>query len=246
MKRILAFALVCAMLACNAYAVSVQEASSGVTSGNVVGIVTSTTVSIRISPSVNAEKYCTLRNGDEVAIVGETGDWFIINLEALEMGLQGHGYARRQYINPATYLYTLPKTVILWADTWGSGVANGEKTAGTTLRVLSENAEWLCVQTRDSSAGSSFIRKSDLGQSTWIPNGNVQANTTAGLYVVTASTLAVRSYPDDEKEAVGFLHNGDTVTVIQWGDYFTSIEYVMAGRITECWVHTQYLKKVYR
>lgn len=228
----------------------VAEAAVDVNTGVITGIVTSTTVSIRKEMDVKADRYCSLKNGDEVIIAGETGAWYIIDLRSPAIGQveEGYGYALKKYINVRAYWFTLPNTVTLWADTWGSGVANGEKTAGTTMLVLSENSQWLCVQTRDTSAGSSFIRKADLNQgsgcasteSTFVTEGD------AGAYVVTANTLAVRSEPNDDQKAIGFLHNGDVVEVIRWGDYFSSIKYTWAGQVTECWVHSVYLKKIYK
>lgn len=226
-----------------------------------MGIVTCTNVSIRKEPDTRAGRYTRLENGDSVMIAGEWDkDWYIVDLKYLGQG-EGQGYALKEYIATNTYNIILNESAILWADPFGSGIANGEKTKGTTMLVLAETADWFVVQTREFSAGSSFIQKSGLdytivgddvslnngvGSNNIINNNQTPIQFSNNLYVVTARSLAVRSEADDNEEAVGFLHNGDVVKVIRYGDYFTSIEYVMSGQITECWVHTQYLKKIYK
>lgn len=237
-----------------------------------IGIVTCTNVSIRTEPDTRASRYTRLENGANVLILGEWDkDWYIIDLKFIGQG-EGQGYALKEYIATNTYYIVLHESTVLWADPFGSGIANGEKSKGAKLLVLSETPQWLVVQTKESSAGSSFIKKSGLdyeipgnevidgdSPSNWPSGWPTTGNNSSGSnnqftnvpandnqYVVTATTLAVRSEADDNKEAVGFLHNGDVVKVIRYGEYFTSIEYVMAGQITECWVHTKYLKKIYR
>ena len=234
-----------------------------------MGIVTCTNVSIRTEPDTRASRYTRLENGTSVLILGEWDkDWYIIDLKYLGQG-EGQGYALKEYIATNTYYITLNESTVLWADPFGSGIANGEKSKGATMLVLSETPQWFVVQTKETSAGSSFIKKSGLDYMITESDGTVgspvQGNQTTGntsnntgnnqfvnvpsqnnQYVVTARTLAVRSEPDDNKAEIGYLHNGDIVNVIRYGEYFTSIEYVMAGQITECWVHTRYLKKIYK
>ena len=215
------------------------------------GMVICTSISVRQEPNTSAERYTRLSNGAVVKIIGETGSWYIVDLNMIGQG-EGQGYCLKRYIDTDVYYITLPETVVAYAHPFDNAKANGEFNKGTRKLVLDENEEWLVIQTRDDSAGSSFIKKSDLfangGNGSNMQQTQINGRSTSGnQYVVTVpKSLAVRSVPDDNEKAVGFLHNGDLVTVIQYGDYFSSIEYELAGQITECWVHSEYLKKVYR
>lgn len=245
MKKFLRYVTVVGMILLVAFA-SFENNDAKAGWSEKTGIVVSTTVSVREEPDTRSDRYTKLSNGNLVQIVGEVGDWYIIDLTSLGFK-EGEGYALKNYIDTDVYYITLSDTVKLWADPFGTGVANGEKNKGTQMLVLYENAEWYVVQTRENSAGSSFIRKKDLNnsgqQNSYISSS---ANKKDNLYVVTAKSLRVRNNPDDAEKAVGFLHNGDVVKVIRIGEYYTSIEYEIAGQITECWVHTEYLKKIYK
>lgn len=217
----------------------------------VEAVVISTNVSIRERTQENADRIARLSNGDIVNIVGESGRWYIIDMSTFNQPeLKGKlGYALKQYFlkNPKWITLTADETY-LWADPWGSGISNGSKSKGAKMLVLMETNDWYVVQTRDDSAGSSFIRKSDVngnsnGSSIIIP-GATQNGYGAGTYMVNCNTLGVYPYPDDNVERVDFLHYGDIVTVLSKGDYFTKIKHAVNGVPCECYVHSQHLIKV--
>ena len=205
-----------------------------------IGIVTSTRVSVRKDAKEKASRICYLQNGDTVLIVGENSEWYVVDLSSIGQG-QGTGYALKKYINPDAYYIKLVKGVTLWSSPWETEHSNGYKDAGTVMLVLAEDSEWYCVQTCDSTAGSSFIKKSELHDTV---NSSSEPTSMRKNYVVVCSTLAVRSEPNDDLKAVGFLHNGDVITVIEYGDYFSAIEYEWAGQITKCWVHSEHIKEI--
>ncbi len=217
-------------------------------------VVISTNVSIREKTNENADRIARLSNGDKVNIVGESGRWYIIDMSTFNQPeLNGKlGYALKQYFlkNPKWITLTADETY-LWADPWGSGISNGSKSKGAKMLVLMETNDWFVVQTRDDSAGSSFIKKSDVYQSGNTSNGtnNFVPGTTqngygAGTYMVKCDTLGVYPYPDDNVERVDFIHYGDIVTVLSFGEYFTKIKHSIGGIQCECYVHSQHLIKI--
>ena len=215
-------------------------------------VVISTNVSVRERMNENADRIARLSNGDKVNIVGESGRWYIIDMSTFNQPelIGVYGYALKQYFlkNPKWITLTADETY-LWADPWGTGISNGSKSKGTKMLVLMETAEWYVVQTRDNSAGSSFIKKSDVYQ-----NGNTSTGTNvivpsvqqngAGTYMVKCDTLGVYPYPDDNVERVDFIHYGDIVNVLSVGDYFTKIKHEINGISCECYVHSVHLIKV--
>lgn len=216
-----------------------------------IGTVTSTRASVRELPDTNAKRYCYIQNGDEVSVLGEHGDWYIVDLQTLnlsEQPEQAYGYVLKKYLSFTLSQITLTNTVTLWADPWGSGIANGEKVKGTVLTVLSETDQYFCVQTNDGKAGSSFLKKSDIycQQDSFFPTSSTSTyiTPTSTQAVVTATSLKVRRNAIEDDPAVGFLHTGDVVTVLQWGDSLTAIVYEVAGQPAECWVHTEYLEPI--
>lgn len=70
-----------------------------------------------------------------------------------------------------------------------------------------------------------------------------------GLYdgckaLVNCHTLAVRRNPDDNEKSLDFLHNGDVVQVIKYGEYYTSINFASektSWQTVEAYVHTEHL-----
>lgn len=223
------------------------RAAEQITGNNAVVI--STSLSIRSQTDTDSTKLAGLKNGNTMLVVAQVGDWYQIDLASI--GLEpGYGYARKQFIalNPRFVVTTLPETM-LWADPWGSGLSVGSKERGTEMLVLNENAEYYLVQCRESTAGSAFIRKSDIhgGAVSGTPdtNGNVvfQPGNGAGRYLVNCQTLGVYPKPDDNVNRIDFLHRGDIVTVLELGEYFTKIAHNMNDVPCEAWVHTQYLLK---
>lgn len=229
------------------------------------GIVTSSRVWVRDTPDYNSKNYVTIHNGDKVKIIDEFGDWYVIDKASI--GGEGKGYALKQFIHVGAYEIEVDTTVILWADPWGSGVANGEKYSGTKFLVLAETEDYYCVQTTDDSAGSSFIKKSDLynpkfyvpgTNTTTSPNQgaqllgpqddslqNTSSNNVGSAYKVITNTVAVRETPADNANVVAVLNYGDVVNVIVVAENYTSIIYnTTDGKQFVGWVLTPYLEKI--
>ncbi|MBO5143326.1 MAG: SH3 domain-containing protein [Clostridia bacterium] len=255
MKRFLTFILVVIMTVCS-FSEAFAIGSNSVEPVGRIGRVICTSCSLREQPDTSSTRYASLKNSTVVSILGESGEWYAIDLAVIEQ--EGIGYIFKKYIRADPYYITLPKTVILWADPFGSGKANGEKDKGNELLVISETAEWYCVQTRESSAGSSFIRKSDLGiysgsnqgyqDDYYCENDYYDGNDYyygAGTYMVKCTTLGVYPEPNDDLKRIGFLHYQDKVQVLELGDYFTKISYNLDGTNVVAYVHTEHLIKVY-
>lgn len=209
------------------------------------GVVQSSRVSIREAPDTKANRIVSLVNGEPVEIVGQQGDWYLINLLPIN-GIDGVGYALKWYFDTNGYYLTVPVEVFVYVDPFGTTDLNGEKSAGTTFRVLNENESWYVVQLNDGQAGSGFIRKADLAGKPSTPGSFQNSTSVSGGFraVVTADTLALREKPDDSVEPFRYYHNGDVVQVLEWGDYFVKIASDRAGQPVAAYVHTQWLQRI--
>jgi len=201
------------------------------------GIVVCTNITVRESPSTSAGKYGQLHNGDVVYIVGETDGWYAIDLETagLKEVSYGIGYIKSSLVKSNPYWIVTTKYTPVYADPWGSGMSNGEMATGTPMLVVSENEYYLCVQTRHQSAGSSFIRRSDIGQYT--------PDCEPGYAVVVDGPADVRSYGD--YSVIGKLDSFSIVQVVEWGEVGCHIYYqVSKDNYVDAWIDTLKIQPV--
>ena len=189
------------------------------------GIVICTNISIRESPSTSAKRYGQLHNGDVVTIVGENNGWYTILLSST--GLKdippddyAVGYAKSSLIKANPYWIILTQYTAVYDDPWWTGNSNGEFVAETPLLVKSENEFYYCVQTKNGAAGSSFIRKSDVGQYT--------PDCEPGYAVVVDGPTDVWNYMGDSY-VIGTLKTLDIVQVVEWGPDYSHIYFKYDG-----------------
>lgn len=256
MKKLLAAISVTLILVLG---VSVAFAADSYYGGTREGVVVSSSAALRVEPHSKADKVGTLQNADTITVVGESGSFYIVDIEQTEFGDDGayKAYVDKDYILLDAYYLELPvKTKILVAPYLGAK-ANGEKVAGTKMLVLADIGDWLAVQCRESTAGSSFIHKSWLngnsynGGSSW--NSGSQSGSSSmnqgsrrEAVVTVPQSLRVRKEAHSEGETLGFLHTGDRVYMVgsQIGD-FQGIEYEYCGATVVAYVTAKYLMAVH-
>ncbi len=218
------------------------------------GYVLANSISVRVSPNTNSTKLYSAKCGSSLTIIGETGEWYIVDL--LRSGLQtteGYGYVRSCFVSEGFYIQISNGSVLLYRDPW-SGKDNGERTAGESLLVTYETDEWLVVQTNRNTAGTSFIRKADIG----LANQTVYTFGTryrfeAGGYITTYGdrwmvmydsdgvSVGIRVEPDLSTEMLHIIHSGDIVNVIRNEGEFAYIVYEKPnGQLVYGWVRTRY------
>jgi len=232
-----------ALLLFTSLCASVNAASAQTVTG-MNAVIVSTRASVRVEMDTNSKRIVSLTNGEQMFVTGEKNDWYIIDRASIGQG-EGEAFILKRYVKLYPNYITLPKEVTLWADPWRTGIANGSKSKGTILLVLSESSEWLCVQTNDLQAGASFISKAELyGMENSFTNQDVIDLYNRPKAVVACNTLAVRRNQNDAEEPIGYLHNGDIVEIVTRGAYFTGVVWEIAGYKTECWVHTKHLQEL--
>ena len=186
------------------------------------GIVICTNISIREAPNTSAKRYGQLHNGDVVTIVGENNGWYTIllsstGLKDIPLDEGAVGYAKSSLIKSNPGWIVLTKYTYVYDDPWWTGNQNGEFPAGTALLVKSENDQFYCVQTKNGAAGSSFIRKGDVGRYSPVEGE-------PGYAVVVDGPVDVWTYYG-ESYVLGQLKTQDIVQVVDWGSDMSHIYY---------------------
>lgn len=182
------------------------------------GIVMCTNITVRMSPSTSAQKYGQLHNGDVVRIVEQLDGWYAIDLKTsgLKDAPDGVGYIKSSLVKSNPYWIVTTQYTPVYSDPWGTGNSNGEISVNTPMMVVSENNYYYCVQTRPQSAGSSFIRKYDVGR--------FSAECEPGYAVVVDGPIYAYSYFDPGYQ-LGKLESFEVVQVVEWGEWNTHIFY---------------------
>lgn len=202
------------------------------------GVVMCTNITVRMSPNTSAQKYGQLHNGDVVKIVEQLDGWYAIDLQTsgLKDVPDGVGYVKSSLVKSNPYWIVTTKYTPVYSDPWGTGNSNGEISVNTPMMVVSENDYYYCVQTRPQSAGSSFIRKYDVGKFT--------PDCEPGFAVAIDGPVYVLSYFDPGYQ-LGTLDSFDVVQVVEWGPQNSHIFYTKKdGTYYDAYVPTMYLQPV--
>ncbi|WP_053957533.1 SH3 domain-containing C40 family peptidase [Inediibacterium massiliense] len=113
--------------------------------GQGIGTVTGTSVNVRQQPSTDAQKIISLKNGDNVQIMNDKGDWYQISFDNKEGWIhKDYVKAKMQITGNGVNLRVAPST-----DCEVSGTLSG----GTLVEVKSTEQDWYAVQTEDGQIG---------------------------------------------------------------------------------------------
>ena len=223
--------------------------------GTSIGRVLSTNVSIRESPDERSNRLFRGKNMDELCIVGDTGDWYIV--DCYQSGLSSeekYGYVLKRFVDVNGYEIVLSgESLDVYTDPW-SGYCNGQKAkSGEVLYVIYETEQWLVCQLKseEKTPGSCFIKKSDLGmgsslyddytQSGYITVGGQEGTQWMVMYDHDGVSVGIRVEPDLDTKMLEIIHSGDIVTVIRNDGEFAYVSYIRQnGQEVRGWVKTKY------
>ena len=197
---------------------------------NSIGVVICTRLNVRLEPRTSANSIGTLTNGQSCIIVGEYGDWYAVDLASLKFkdAPSGIGYIKKGLLQENPQWIILTKYTELFTDPWGSGKKNGEQSK-RALMVIARNNYYFCVQCTESSAGSAFVRISDVGQ---------------------YSQQGTRNYVVIQKDIPLVNTNGEVISnlkrfeVVRMYSYGTEYSYVYTESNLAGYVETRYLGAV--
>lgn len=236
MKKILSLLLALTLVFCLAAVAHAEGPADVEYQYSHYGTVHCSQLTVRSSPSTGASAYGKLKNGQTCEIVGETGEWWIIDLGSCNFDSyqSGYGYAKRDLITIDPVWIAIQPYTILYIDPWYTAKHNGEQLERVYL-VLSESPDFYCVQCTEDTAGSSFIRKSDVPRysSDW-----------QSLYVIAAKNVPMYDNPGGTQ--ISTLDRFTIVNVESWnGDDFYYVRVNIGSPNEYCgWVEQQYVQRI--
>ena len=225
-----------------------------------IGVVISTSVSIRELPKDTSTRLYSAKNMDELVIVDDWNEWYVVDCYKTGLSkVEKYGYVLKRFVNVNGYNICLSGAPIdVYTDPW-SGMCNGQKAkAGETLYVIYETNQWLVCQlkTEERTPGSCFIKKSDLGMSSssyyeshgdystgYITAGGQSVSGTRWMVIYDSDgvSVGIRVEPDLSTEMLEIIHSGDIVTVLRNNGEFAYVRYVRQnGQEVYGWVRTMY------
>lgn len=155
------------------YAASYWDPAMGLYrySGNHVGIVLATRLTVRERPATNAASLGSVKNGRPMRILGITrlddpaNAFFLVDLPSCgvkDADPGSVGYVKVSLVKLDPYFIAATRLTNLYATPWSTELKNGEQNDRFFL-VVDEGPGWYAVQTISDSAGTSFIRTGDVG-----------------------------------------------------------------------------------
>ncbi len=218
MKKVLAFVLMLVL----ALTTVVTATADGYAYS---GVVISTNLSVRTEPRTNAKRITRIHNGKVLSIVGDSGQWMTIDLNASGLG-DGYGYVLSDMVKESPCFIVLTQLTNAYDDPWVSK-KNGQFSAGEPRLLKNTTETWYVVQTQPGQAGSSFIRRRDVG--TYSQEGN---------YAVTMEPLTFYDYHTGNP--AGSVEKFTVVQVLEWDVDWTHV--YLDGR--DGWLATSHIGPV--
>ncbi len=119
---------------------------------------------VRSSPKTSASSYGKLKNGQTCTIIGEYGEWTMVDLSSCGFNDQGYGFVKKGLIETDPYWIVLTQYTYLYATPWQmNGSRNGEQSDRVML-VIEEQYPWYAVQCCENTPGTSFVYFGDVKQ----------------------------------------------------------------------------------
>lgn len=225
--------------------------------GKVVNVTTN--LRVRKSPSTTAEVEGYLLNGEEVDIIGESGDWYKVNFKGKT------GYVSKEYIkkigstseekpNQPTPPSNNENTTVskgkvvnissqlrIRAGAGTSYATVGYLRNGEEVEIIGESNEWYKIK-YDGITGyahKDYIKKLSSSDSSNGDNSNgTTVEETVGHVYNAPSGLSVRENANTSSKVLGYIQNGSNVTIVGESGDFYKIKYGNAI----AYVHKDYIK----
>lgn len=191
-------------------------------------------VSLREAPDENSHRYKYLNNNEDFEVVGETGDWYVINYPDAKSGV---AYALKDYIviNPIRIIllerapvYSSPRR-----DKRIGYVGSMEE-----FLVIEEYGDFFVVNIREASG---FLLKS----TPHVVVGDIERyyNIVPRTgFVIKSNSLNVRLGPGSKYTSIGRLREGNKVKIVdKFGDWYAII-YTYKNRQIVAYVMAKYIQ----
>ena len=195
--------------------------------GKVVNVTSN--LRVRSSASTSSSTLGYLLNGEEVTIIGETGNWYKINFNG------SVGYVSKEYIQKTTgsnsnsneqsngsitkgYVINVTSGLNVRSSASTSSGVLGILYNGQEVNIIGETGNWYIIKYNGSNGyvSKDYISKNNQSGSNSSNNGSSSESTinkTGQVYNIS-SNLRVRSEASTDSTVLGYLIDGETVKII--------------------------------
>ncbi len=202
---------------------STVEAAS-FSSGDKV-VVTASKLNVRSIPSTKGSLLGTLRAGESIQVVSDTGTWAQIQFKG-KPAYVSKAYLKKQ-TEPAASIKSKTGTTTANLNIRQSPSTSGKPLVtlkrGTVLQILQEKNGWFQVQSGSYRGWvhsgyvsvSSAVQPAVSAPQQPVPQQPTVQHDQDAVYKVTATTLRVRSNPNAKASIIGYVQKNDSLQVIR-------------------------------
>lgn len=185
------------------------------------GTVISHNASMRVEPNENSTRICSVYNGQQLKIIGSTGNWYIVDLSCLD-NPKGHttGYIFQYYVEADYVTLYLRESAPIYPYA-GANKRIGYLSAGTFYTLLGETNNYWIINARTCAAYVSKNTATYLSTDMEFYYDNYQIFTR----YVTANTTKVYSGPGTGWNHIGTLNKNEAVAILWKNDNWYAIRY---------------------
>lgn len=190
-----------------------------------IGVISSTYLNIRYSPSTSGKLQLVLKKNDKVSIIGEKNGWYKIKTNSGKIGWAISKYIKVE--NNKKMLRTSIKKVVI-ADVLN--IRSGPNTTYSSIGKLYKNNKVEVISESNGWSKIKFGSKIGYVSSEYLKelnneNQNLPQSTKKTIQEVTSSILNVRNGAGGKYTKIDTLHKGDLVTVYSVDNNWAKIEY---------------------
>ena len=200
------------------------------------GTVICTQLTVRTDPSTTASEYGKLKNGQSCSILGQYGEWYIIDLASCNYKDHptGYGFAKEALIKQDPYWIVLTQYTYMYTTPWQKANKRNGEQSGRVCLVIEEEYPFYAIQCREYTAGTSFVFQWDVGQ---------YSKAGQNLYVCVEDSIPIYDSPWGQQ-----IKTVDKFTIVDVDSVSGIYSHIVvnAGTAKEFsgWIQSQYIQKI--
>ena len=198
------------------------------------GIVCNVTTNLRVrsNPDINGEVIASLNNGQEVKILGESGNWYQIDYN------NQIAYVSKDYIKTGSSQENSSRSIsgkVVNVSTNlrvrnGAGTnyeVIGYLTNGTSLSIIGESGSWYIINYNGQNGyvSKEYVSVTTQGNNSSSSNNSNNTSIKEGIVVNVSTNLRVRSGAGTNYGVLGYLTNGSKVSITGENGSWYAINY---------------------
>lgn len=192
----------------------------------------STNLRVRLNPDLNGEVIASLNNGEKVSILGENGSWYQISYNN-QIAYVSKEYIKTNSSQESSSRSTSGKVVNVSSSLRvrsGAGTnyqVIGYLTNGESLNITGESGEWYIINYngKNGYVSKEYVSVTTQNNTSSSSNNSNNVLNKEGIVVNVSTNLRVRSGAGTNYGVLGYLINGNKVTITGENGSWYAINY---------------------